>query len=75
MLMVIKALQQFGKPRHIHIVSLIASSEGVLNIKKGLKQDNYTLWLGAIDDELTATSYIVPGLGDAGDLAYGPKQN
>jgi uracil phosphoribosyltransferase len=74
MLMVIKALQQFSKPKHIHIVSLIASSEGILNIKKGLKQDNYTLWLGAVDDELTATSYIVPGLGDAGDLAYGPKQ-
>jgi uracil phosphoribosyltransferase len=75
MLMVIKAIQQFGKPKHIHIVSLIASSEGISNIKKGLKQDNYTLWLGAVDDELTATSYIVPGLGDAGDLAYGPKQN
>jgi len=75
MLMVINALHQFGKPKHIHIVSLIASSEGILNLKKGLKQDNYTLWLGAIDDELTATSYIVPGLGDAGDLAYGPKQN
>jgi uracil phosphoribosyltransferase len=74
-LMVIKAIQQFGKPKHIHIVSLIASSEGILNIKKGLKKDNYSLWLGAIDDELTATSYIVPGLGDAGDLAYGPKQN
>ena len=74
MLMVIKAMQQFGKPKHIHIVSLIASSEGILNIKKGLKQENYTLWLGAVDDELTATSYIVPGLGDAGDLAYGPKQ-
>jgi len=75
MLTVIKAIQQFGKPKHFHIVSLIASSEGILNLKKGLKQDNYTLWLGAIDDELTATSYIVPGLGDAGDLAYGPKQN
>jgi len=72
---VIKALQQFGKPKHIHIVSLIASSEGIVNVKKGLKQDNFTFWLGAVDDELTATSYIVPGLGDAGDLAYGSKQN
>jgi len=72
---VIKALRQFGKPKHIHIVSLIASSEGIINVKKGLKQDNFTFWLGAIDDELTATSYIVPGLGDAGDLAYGSKQN
>lgn len=72
---VLNALQQFGKPKHIHIVSLIASSEGIMNVKKGLKQDNFTLWLGAVDDELTATSYIVPGLGDAGDLAYGSKQN
>lgn len=72
---VIKALRQFGIPKHIHIVSLIASSEGIINVKKGLKQDNFTLWLGAVDDELTATSYIVPGLGDAGDLAYGSKQN
>ena len=72
---VIKALHKFGKPKHIHIVSLIASSEGIINVKKGLKQDNFTLWLGAVDDELTATSYIVPGLGDAGDLAYGSKQN
>lgn len=72
---VIKALRQFGKPKHIHIVSLIASSEGIINVKKALKQDNFTFWLGAIDDELTATSYIVPGLGDAGDLAYGSKQN
>ncbi len=72
---VLKALQQFGKPKHIHIVSLIASSEGIINVKKSLKQDNFTLWLGSVDDELTATSYIVPGLGDAGDLAYGSKQN
>lgn len=75
MLTVIKAIHQYGNPKHIHIVALIASSEGILNLKKGLKKDNYTLWLGAVDDELTATSYIVPGLGDAGDLAYGPKQN
>lgn len=72
---VIKAMQQFGKPKHIHIVSLIASSEGVMTVKKSLKHDNITFWLGAVDDELTATSYIVPGLGDAGDLAYGSKQN
>lgn len=75
MLTVIDALLQQGKPKHIHIVSLIASKEGVMAVKKGLKLNNYTLWLGAVDDELTATSYIVPGLGDAGDLAFGPKQN
>jgi len=72
---VVKALQNHGNPKHIHIVSLIASTEGIINIKKGLKKNNFTLWLGAVDTELTASSYIVPGLGDAGDLAYGPKQN
>lgn len=67
------ALLTKGKPRHTHIVTLIASMQGVEYIKKNLPQDEITLWVGAIDDELTAQSYIVPGLGDAGDLAFGPK--
>jgi uracil phosphoribosyltransferase len=75
MLKVLEALILLGKPKHIHIVSLIGSKEGVQTLKKGLKFNSYSLWLGALDDELTATSYIVPGLGDAGDLAYGPKDN
>ncbi len=66
------ALLGRGKPRHTYIVSIIASSEGVEYVKKHLPE-NVTLWCGAIDDELTAQSYIVPGLGDAGDLAYGKK--
>jgi len=68
-----KALLAKGKPVHTHIVTLIASSEGVEYIKRHLPSDNITLWVGAIDDELTAQAYIVPGLGDAGDLAFGNK--
>lgn len=67
-----KALMQRGKPRHTHIVSVIASIEGVNHVKKHLPE-NVTLWCGAVDDELTVQSYIVPGLGDSGDLAYGNK--
>ncbi len=61
------------KPKHTHIVSAIASMQGVDCVKKMLSQDNISLWIGAIDDELTAHGYIVPGLGDAGDLSYGIK--
>lgn len=70
-----KELLQFGKPRHTHIVSIIASIEGVEYLKKKIPAEDYTLWVGAIDDELTAQSYIVPGLGDAGDLAFGCKND
>ena len=63
-----------GTPKHTHIVSIIASKEGVDYTRKNLPSKNVTLWLGAVDDELTVKSYIVPGLGDAGDLAYGSKE-
>lgn len=56
---------------NLHIVAAIASTEGVKHIRANLPKAN--LWLGAIDDEMTSKSYIVPGLGDAGDLAYGNK--
>jgi len=70
---VYKELITHGKPEHFHIVSIIASVEGVDLIKKSLPNKEVTLWVGAIDDELTAKAYIVPGLGDAGDLAFGYK--
>jgi uracil phosphoribosyltransferase len=70
---VYKELITHGKPEHFHIVSIIASIEGVDLIKKSLPATGVTLWIGAIDDELTAKAYIVPGLGDAGDLAFGIK--
>jgi uracil phosphoribosyltransferase len=72
---VYKELITYGKPGHFHIVIIIASAEGVELIKKSLPDKEVTLWLGAIDDELTAKAYIVPGLGDAGDLAFGRKNS
>ncbi|MBC35631.1 MAG: uracil phosphoribosyltransferase [Bacteroidetes bacterium] len=68
-----KELLSHGKPSHIHVAAVLASVEGVELLKKSLPSKNVSLWIGAIDDELTAKSYIVPGLGDAGDLAYGTK--
>lgn len=68
-----QSLLEKGKPKKLHIVTLISSVQGIEYIKRNLPE-NSTLWVGAIDDELTAQSYIVPGLGDAGDLAYGLKE-
>ena len=68
-----KAMMQKGDPSHVHLVSIIASRKGVEYVKEHIKDKNVTLWLGAIDEEMTMKSYIVPGLGDAGDLAFGPK--
>lgn len=67
-----KELINSYKIEKLHIVSAIASAEGVKHIRANLPKAD--LWLGAIDDEMTSKSYIVPGLGDAGDLAYGVKQ-
>lgn len=60
-----------GKPKEVHIVTAIACTQGINHVKS--KLGNVTIWAAAIDDELTAKSYIVPGLGDAGDLAFGSK--
>lgn len=68
-----KAMMQKGEPTHVHLVSIIASRKGVDYVKSKIKAKNVTLWVGAIDEEMTLKSYIVPGLGDAGDLAFGPK--
>ena len=67
-----KKLMERGTPAHTHVISIIASSEGLTYAKRNLPE-NVTLWLAALDEELTAQAYIVPGLGDAGDLAYGNK--
>jgi uracil phosphoribosyltransferase len=72
MVLAYQALLQRGQPRHVHIVAVIASTEGVEFVRQNLP-DNTSLWLGAVDTELTPRAYIVPGLGDAGDLAYGVK--
>ena len=72
MVTVYKALLKNGKPSKIYIVSAIATPDAIEFVKRNLL-DTTEIWVGAIDKELTAQSYIVPGLGDAGDLAYGVK--
>jgi len=72
MVLAYKALLERGTPRHIHVATVIASWQGVRFVQEHLPGDT-TIWAGAIDDELTPRAYIVPGLGDAGDLAYGVK--
>ena len=63
-----------GTPSILHIACIIASKQGVEHLQKIFKDnDNITLWCGVIDPELNENKYIVPGLGDAGDLAYGEK--
>ncbi len=71
----LKGLLENGKPKHIHIVCALASDVGISNVKRSFSLKNLTIWIGAIDKELTAQAYIVPGLGDAGDLAYGKKDD
>lgn len=73
MFLTYKQLLENGKPKHTHIVTVIASVQGVDYLNKHISSDEFTLWVAAVDDELTAQSYIVPGLGDAGDLAFGSK--
>jgi uracil phosphoribosyltransferase len=72
MVMVYKALLKQGKPSKVIIVSAIATPVALDYVKRHLP-DTTEIWVGAIDEELTAQSYIVPGLGDAGDLAFGIK--
>lgn len=67
-----KALLSKGLPAHIHIVSVIASQKAIDFVKQHLPE-NTTIWVAAIDPVLNEHSYIVPGLGDAGDLAFGEK--
>lgn len=74
MVLAYQSMLEKGKPTHTHIVTVIASKEGVEYTQKHIPEKDFTLWVGALDDELTAKAYIVPGLGDAGDLAYGAKE-
>ncbi|HEY4149036.1 MAG TPA: uracil phosphoribosyltransferase [Chitinophagaceae bacterium] len=67
----IQFLREEGHPSHIHVVTAIACTVGIEYVHRSEPQ--VTIWCGAIDDELTAKGYIVPGLGDAGDLAFGTK--
>lgn len=67
-----KALLTKGKPAKVHIASVIGSRHAVDYMKAVMPEDS-ELWVGVIDDEINEHKYIVPGLGDAGDLAYGTK--
>ena len=69
-----KRLCEEGQPYHTHLVCPISSAYAVEYLQKHLPEEGVTLWVAAIDEELTSHSYIVPGLGDAGDLAYGEKK-
>lgn len=65
-------LKKLGNIAQIHLVSVIAATEGISTVKKHFPENTH-LWVATIDDKLDSKGYIVPGLGDAGDLAYGPK--
>jgi uracil phosphoribosyltransferase len=67
----IQYLREEGEPKEIHIVAAIACTIGIEFVRRNIP--TATIWCGDIDDELTAKGYIVPGLGDAGDLAFGAK--
>ncbi|MBX2946604.1 MAG: uracil phosphoribosyltransferase [Cyclobacteriaceae bacterium] len=68
----IEALMKHGKPTHVHIASLVAAPEGIAYLKEKLTLP-YSVYTCALDEKLNTQSYIVPGLGDAGDLCYGEK--
>ncbi|MBO9200408.1 MULTISPECIES: uracil phosphoribosyltransferase [Niastella] len=67
----IQYLREEGHPREIHVVAAIACTVGIEYVQRS--EPNVKIWCAAIDEELTAKGYIVPGLGDAGDLAFGTK--
>ncbi len=71
--MAYQALLTKGTPSHIHVASVIASKQAIEYVKDKMPDDKTTIWIAAVDDGLDEHSYIVPGLGDAGDLAYGEK--
>ncbi|MDO5663786.1 MAG: uracil phosphoribosyltransferase [Bacteroidia bacterium] len=68
-----RALLTKGTPKHIHIATIIASKQAIEYCMKSFPESKTTIWAAAIDPELNESSYIVPGIGDAGDLAYGEK--
>jgi uracil phosphoribosyltransferase len=70
-----RALLEKGIPKHTHFATVIASREGLAYVRKNVCAKDYTLWAAAVDNELTVKSFIIPGLGDAGDLAFGNKEH
>ena len=74
MVLAYNALLKRGTPAKVHIVSVIGSQQGIDLVSENLPE-NTTLWIGGVDPKMTTQSYIVPGLGDAGDLAFGEKDD
>ena len=70
---VLQALKKMGKPKQIHLVSVIAAKEGIKLLQENFPENSH-LWVATIDEDLDERGYIVPGLGDAGDLCFGPKK-
>ncbi|MDR2805548.1 MAG: uracil phosphoribosyltransferase, partial [Dysgonamonadaceae bacterium] len=68
-----RTLLKRGEPKEIHIAAVIASRKGIEKVQALFPSEKTTVWVAAIDPELNNRAYIVPGLGDAGDLAYGEK--
>ncbi|HZK03167.1 MAG TPA: uracil phosphoribosyltransferase [Bacteroidaceae bacterium] len=73
MLLAYRALLSKGTPKKIHLAAVIAARQGVDFVTKTFPQDKTTVWCAAIDPSLNKQAYIIPGLGDAGDLAFGDK--
>ncbi len=69
-----QALMTKGHPRHIHLACVIATDQAIESVRQRLPEDKTTLWTCDIDHQLNENSYIIPGLGDAGDLIYGEKE-
>lgn len=68
-----QALTPGDMPNHTHVAAVIASEQGIDYVQQHMPHQTTTVWAAAVDEELTSRSYIVPGIGDAGDLAYGEK--
>lgn len=67
-------VERCGEPAHTHVAAVISSEQGVDYVKHHMSGEKTTIWTAALDEELTSKNYIVPGIGDAGDLAYGTKK-
>ena len=69
-----EALLTKGVPGHVHVASIISSKQALEYLQKKMPDDKTTIWIAALDNDLDDHSYIVPGLGDSGDLAFGEKE-
>lgn len=66
-------IERGGTPRHTHFAAVVSSTDGVEYVQRHIPSESVTIWTAALDNEMTVKSYIVPGIGDTGDLAFGKK--